>query len=173
MVSQWSQAPTPMLRTSLQVWLWSHLKAKYGCSTNEEEQDVVLWGSLEVGKEQHLLLLRSPENTVYALSTRCQRMPSLLTGHSSGLWPGARVLVRGILTGEQAAGKYPIVRIDQIHTGSEIENLKSLSPDRSPDGLLYVADGGSPARGIAVHIPGRSSAGIPPRTLAYIFPPVI
>lgn len=97
--------------------------------THAEEQSVVLLGSLEVEKEQHLLLLRSTENTVYALSTWCQRMPSLLTEYSSGLWPGAKVLVRGILTGEQAASKYPVVRIDQIHTGSEIENLKSLSQD--------------------------------------------
>lgn len=95
--------------------------------THPREQAVVLLGSLE--KEQDLLLLRSPEGTDYALSLWCQSTSSLFTEYSKGAWSGKKVLVRGILTGEQAAGKYPIVRIDQIHTGSEIEGLESLTPD--------------------------------------------
>lgn len=97
--------------------------------THPQEQAVVLLGSLEVGKEQDVLLLHSPENTTYALVLWCQNMPSLLIEYSNRGWSGAKVLVRGILTGEQAAGKYPIVRVDQIHTGPEIEALESLSPD--------------------------------------------
>ena len=95
--------------------------------THPREQAVVLLGSLE--REQDRLLLRSSEGTVYALRRWCQSMPSLPTEYSNGVWSGENVLVRGILTGEQAAGKYPVVRIDQIHTGSEIEELESLTPD--------------------------------------------
>lgn len=95
--------------------------------THPREQAVVLLGSLE--KEQDLLLLRSPEGTNYALYRWCQTMPSLLTEYSNSAWSGKNVLVRGILTGEQAAGKYPTVRIDQIHAGSEIEELESVTPN--------------------------------------------
>lgn len=95
--------------------------------TYPREQAVTLLGSLE--KEQDLLLLRAPEDTDYALVRWCQSMPSLLTEYSNDVWSGEKVLVRGILTGEQAAGKYPIVRIDQIQTGSEIRELEKLTPD--------------------------------------------
>lgn len=93
--------------------------------TYPREQAVVLLGSFE--KEQDLLLLHSLEGPDYVVYRWCQTTPSLLTENSA--WSGKNVLVRGILTGEQAAGKYPIVRIDQIHTGSEIEELESLTPD--------------------------------------------
>jgi|GEM_PF-3695257 len=95
--------------------------------THPREQAVVLLGSLE--KEQDLLLLRSPEGNNYALYRWCQTMPSLLTEYSNSAWSEKNVLVRGILTGEQAAGKYPTVRIDQIHAGSEIEELESVTPN--------------------------------------------
>ncbi len=92
------------------------------------EQAVVLLGSFK--QEQDMLLLRSREGGDYALERWCQSMPSLLTEYSNSVWwSGEKVLVRGILTGGQAAGKYPIVRIDQIQTGTEIEELENLTPD--------------------------------------------
>lgn len=97
--------------------------------TYAQERAVILLGSMEVEKGQDILLLRSLEGTQYALFRWCQSMPSLLTEYLNGAWSGGKVLVRGILTGDQAAGRYPLVRIDQIHTGSEIEELESLTPD--------------------------------------------
>lgn len=91
------------------------------------EQAVVLLGSFK--QEQDMLLLRSSEGTDYALYRWCQSMRSLLTEYSNSVWSGEKILVKGILTGEQAAGKYPIVRIDQICTGSEIEELEDLTPE--------------------------------------------
>jgi hypothetical protein len=98
--------------------------------THPQEQAVVLLGLLEVGRAQDedILLLRSPEGTYYALFQWCHSMPSLLAEYLSGAWP-AKVLVRGVLTGDQVADKFPIVRIDQIHTGSEVDELESLTPD--------------------------------------------
>lgn len=97
--------------------------------THAQEQAVVLLGSMEVEKEGDILLLRSPTGTRYALFRWCQSTPSLLTEYLNGAWSGGKILVRGILTGDQMAGKYPLVRIDQLHTGSEIEELESLTSD--------------------------------------------
>lgn len=97
--------------------------------THAQEQAVALLGSIEMQKEQDILLLRSPEGAQYALFPWCQSLPSFLTEYLNGAWSGGKVLVRGILTGDQAAGKYPLVRIDQIHTGSEVEELEILTSD--------------------------------------------
>jgi hypothetical protein len=99
--------------------------------THSQEQAVLLlgWPMVEKVQGEDRLLLHSLDGARYALSRWCQDSQSLVAEHPE--WLTRKVLVSGILSGDRVADEYPVVRADQVHTGSEIDQMQSI-----PDGII-------------------------------------
>ncbi len=100
--------------------------------TRPEEQPVALLGRtrLEQTGTKATVVLETEKDDRYAIASWCEDPLTFGIGHEA--WIGRKVLLGGILTGERTARGDPIVRVDNIRWGSEVDPLQTSPASALP-----------------------------------------
>lgn len=109
--------------------------------TQPEEEPIALVGRtmLDQSSGEASIVLETHAGDRYSLSSWCEDARMHATGGQE--WIGTKVLVSGFLTGQRTARGDPIVRVDNIRWGAEVDPLETPpasawpGPKIIPDGL--------------------------------------